>query len=439
MVAAGGIVSTALAAMINTLLGVELGATGYGRYAFVIATAALIGAVGRFGLGSILIRDIARSVDREKASLGTREPILTALAITAGLTLLLALLTISPIGLSVMESWGGITASGVAALTLLFVAQSIYIINTDALRGLHRLASASILGLPVQRIVALGLITWFVYVAGDDLTPTTAMWFSASAAVVALAVSGTYLGYRIRDLPGARPNRRRARQMAGAGAPLLVTNVIGVAAGRLPIWVFALLGAFDAAGVYALATAFVGLVLLSHRTALKTLAPFVATSYHEGLHKELQKKIRIAAAATALLALALGAILIVVGTVAVPAIFGSDFEDTVVVAAVLLLGTSAMVLGGHAGLLLNVSGNQRWTALSSLISVGLAAIVIFPAAHFGGAIGAAAATAAATVLRVGLTVTFARRQTGIITIADFPALFRSLGRGRFPRIRGRRS
>ena len=64
MVAVGGIVGDGLGTVLNVLLGVELGADGYGVYAFVIATAAFLGAVARFGLslgsGCRSVRAVAR-------------------------------------------------------------------------------------------------------------------------------------------------------------------------------------------------------------------------------------------------------------------------------------------------------------------------------------------------------------------------------------------
>ena len=52
IVAAGGIASTALAAVLTTILGIELGDEGFGSYAFVIATAGVLAAVARMGLGA---------------------------------------------------------------------------------------------------------------------------------------------------------------------------------------------------------------------------------------------------------------------------------------------------------------------------------------------------------------------------------------------------
>ena len=111
-----------------------------------------------------------------------------------------------------------------------------------------------------------------------------------------------------------------------------------------------------------------------------------------------------------------------------PRFFPSGFADAVGVAAILLIGTIATALTGPCGLLLNLTGNEKWAARASLISVGLAAIAIFPAGSAGGALGAAAVMAIATVLRVALLLRFAYQQTGIMTAADFPALYRSLRR-----------
>jgi len=89
----------------------------------------------------------------------------------------------------------------------------------------------------------------------------------------------------------------------------------------------------------------------------------------------------------------------------------------------------SVVLAGPCGLLLNVTGNERWMARATVISVAVAAVAIYPAASSAGAIGAAIVMAGSTVLRVALQLLYARRQTGIATHADFPAFIRSIRPG----------
>jgi O-antigen/teichoic acid export membrane protein len=221
-----------------------------------------------------------------------------------------------------------------------------------------------------------------------------------------------------------------AKRMARDGAPLLVADVLAVAGNRLPIWVLATLGSFEDAGVYALAFAFVTVVGIAQRIQGGTLSPFVASAYHAGDRKALEKRVRITAAATSSITIAGSIALLFLGAILVPRVFGSDFEDTVAVAAILLLGTAAAVLAGPCALVLNVSGNERWTALASLIPVGIAAVVIFPASLLGGSIGAAAAMTGTSLVRTALHFFYAKRRTGVVTAADFPGLYRTLSRNR---------
>ena len=200
IVAAGGIASTALAAVLTTILGIELGDEGFGSYAFVIATAGVLAAVARMGLGPIIVRDIARSVDEDSATRGTRQPILTALVITAALSAVIAIVTISPIGRWILESSGDLSFSMVGALAVLMAAQALYTNNAESLRGLHHLGSAALLGLPVQRLVSLALVAGVVYMASSDLDPPLAIWLTAAAAVTAVVASGLGLWSRIRSL-----------------------------------------------------------------------------------------------------------------------------------------------------------------------------------------------------------------------------------------------
>ena len=430
LVAAGGILSTALAAVLTTILGIELGDEGFGSYAFVIATAGLLAAVARLGLGPIVVRDIARSVDGASAALGSRTPILTAISITASLGLAIGALTVSPIGRSLLDRAGDIQGSMVAALAVLFASQALYMTNAASLRGLHHLGSAAFFGLPVQRLVSLGLVIWVVYILGDDFTPRLAVWFVAAAAVTAVAVSGLALWRRIRSLPGTVQDRQGARRMARDGSPILLSNVLGIGATRLPVWVLAILGMLGEAGVFALATAYVTMIRFGHKTLIGTLSPFVATSYHTGSRDDLQRRVRVAAAGSTLSALVASVAMVVAGTVVVPRLFPSGFSDAVAVAAILLVGTIATAYTGPCGLLLNVSGNERWMARASVISIAVAAIAIFPAGSAWGAVGGAIVMAVTITIRAALQWRFASAQTGIDTRADFGALWHSFRKRR---------
>lgn len=428
MVVAGSVLSSAFAAGLTTILGVELGDVGFGIYAFVIATAGLLGTLSRVGLDPIVVRDIARSVEDGKSRLGSREPIVTALTITGLMALVLALLTVSPLGADLLESAGDLEYTMVGGLAVLFSTQAIYTINTQALRGLHYLGHASFLGLPVQRIVSFGLVAWVVWVAGDELTVSTAIWLTAASAAAAVAVSGYVLWRRTRHVGGRLPKPAKAARMAKDGSPVLLTDLLGVAGSRLPIWILAIVGTLGEAGVFALATSFVALIRIAHKAAVDTLAPFVATAYHEGSREGLQNRVRVVAAGAALLAILAAIGLVVVGSYAVPRLFGESFEDAVPVATILLLGIVAIAIVGPTALLLNVTGNERWTARSSLITTALAAAFIIPASLAAGAIGAAAVMAGARAVGTSLQLRYVRRETGVDTLADFPALWRSLRR-----------
>jgi O-antigen/teichoic acid export membrane protein len=342
----------------------------------------------------------------------------------------MALLTISPPARAALRGLGDLDATMAGALAVILAAQATFSINVESLRGMHHLGSASFLGLPTQRFISLLLALWLVYGVSDDLDVTQALWLTAIAAATALVVSGAVLFFRARGMPGRPPSRKDAKKMAVAGAPVLLTNVLGVTGNRLPVWVLAVIGELGEAGTFALAAAFVALIRLAHKTMIGTLSPFVATSYHSGERGALQSRIRVVAAATSVLAFLAGITLIVGGTTAVPRLFGSDFENAVPVASILLIGTLATTVAGPCGMVLNITGNERWMARAATVSVLASVAAIVPAAHLGGAIGAAIVMALGTVLRVGLQLRYARLHTGIFTAADFSALYRAARRGR---------
>ena len=428
-VAGGTIVSSVLAAVLTTILGVELGEEGYGTYAFVVATAGLLTAVSRLGVGAIVIRDIARSVS-DDAPLGRREPIASALLVTLAGVVVLALVTVSPPGRSALEAMAGLTAGMVAALAIFFVSQATYSANSDALRGMHHQGWATLLALPTQRIVSVALVSFVVLNAATELTVASAIWLTAWAAVVAAVLSGVMLWYRSRPLQGGRTDRGRTVRMAREGIPIMVADLLRVVAVRLPIWVLAIVGAVDEAGVFALAAAFVALIRLSNRTMVSTVTPFVASSIHKGETSSLQRRLRVVAAGTFTIAAVAGVAMIVGGVILVPRVFGSNFGESVPVSAVLVAGMLFNTYVGPCATLLIVSGNEVWMTRATAISLAVGAVVMVPAAMLWGAAGAAIASAGIAIGRSSLQLRYTRARTGVNPTADFGALIRSVTQGR---------
>ena len=423
--------SAIVAAVLTTTLGAHLGDEQFGAYAFVIATASLLEVVSRLGLSPIIVRDLARTAAADGNGRASRRPIRDALGLTLIVSIILAAFVLSAPGSSLLEALGGDDAEQIplaGSLVVLFMAQGFYTVATESLRGLHRLGWASTLGLPVQRVLSLVAIAWAVVVLDAQLEAAEVVWIVAISAGAAALMSGGVLWRLSLPLRSTDFDLRPALAMAKDGTPILFSNILGVLGARLPVWALALVASLGDAGEFAVAASLVSVVELLHQIAARTLSPFIATAYHGGDRESLESQVRTISAGTSVLTIVASGVLLAGGAAFLPRILDPSFRNVVPLAAILLIGSLAWTLGGPCDLVLNLTGNEAWTARGSLIGIGVAAVAIFPVSLAFGAPGAAVVTAAATILRVGFHLHYVRRRVGMSTAADFAALARSVRR-----------
>jgi O-antigen/teichoic acid export membrane protein len=151
------------------------------------------------------------------------------------------------------------------------------------------------------------------------------------------------------------------------------------------------------AGIYSAAARsafFITLLLVATNTAL---SPFTARLYALGQINELQKTITKVSRIVFVLTLPIAALLIIFSHSFLVIIFGDDFSSGYLALSILGIGQLANVGFGPVAVVLNMTGHQKFTALSLAVSAGLNVVLNFALIPPLGMTGAALATSISLV------------------------------------------
>lgn len=407
------IVLLVLGTVASVLVARALGPAGRGQYAIAVAIA---------GTAVALAHASVEQAQVYLTSIGTSLRRLSANAVALSLVLgLAAVSVVAAASALVGYPSENLAQDGVLLLALASVPATILTLYTNGLLVLKGrtdlLNYGGLLGGTTQCLLL------FVLAATGRLTVLLVVVAWALAAVLPLAVALPHLRPRARDLHLAT-----ARQELGLG----LRYHGGLASLYLLLRVdVLLLAAFmddRAVGLYALA---VGLIELTNVATDAVATAVVQRQTTVSMQDAALLTARVVGA-TAVLAVAATAGLVLLGPVLVPLVYGAEFRDAVPALFALAPGVLALATSRSAGGYL-IRLNRPWVvtglAGSALLVNVLANLVLIPPL---GIVGAGLASSLAYVLLAGCYLTWLRRAGGLRLRNFAPRLeLRRRRRGRF--------
>jgi O-antigen/teichoic acid export membrane protein len=377
----------------NVALARTFGPEGAGVYLLALSmiTAACI--VGRLGLDTVLLRQVA-------AGAATRDWSQVEGASGTGLRLALATSAAATAGVFALAPWLA-AAFGMPALaaplrwmSLSIVPLTLAMLLSESLKGLRRIFDSQVVNGVAVPAVSLGVLLG----VGPRLGLQGAVLAHVAAAATALALGLAWWRRAAPPRPGAPPAAVPPRALLSSGLPFFWSQLttfcmqwVGVVG--LGLWRSeAEVGIFSLAMRTAMLTS---LLLISVNTIA---APKFAALHRQG---DLAGLEATAAATTWLMVAAAGPLLLVflLAPARVMGLFGSGFVAGASALAVLALGQFVNAATGSVGQLLLMSGHERLfrnTVLASaVINVALTAAAV---PRFG-ILGAALATTVSQVVK----------------------------------------
>jgi len=385
---------TALSLLLSIVLARVLSPEGYGIYAFAFSVMTLIAVPVQLGMPTLLVREIARYQYAESWGLlhgllrwSTRAVLVISVAMG-----LVALLLASSLA-DRIDTTQLMTLGWAFALLPLIALNRL---RAAALQGLRRV----VLGQLPEKLVqpALLLVLLGVVILTSQLTPPLAMAAYVAAAAVSF-VLGALMLYKGLPLPVRQsPPKYDTRVWLASTLPLSLLAGVQVISSQTDIFMLGLLTTKEQAGYYRVAVAGSSLVIFTLGALNEVLSPHFARLYSAGDLPRLQRIVTTASRINLLAAIPVAGAFILFGKPLLTFVVGSAYIPSYQPLAVLCVGQLLGAAMGPVGMLLNMTGHERYTlvgvGVASLLNIALnlALIPLF------GAVGAAVANALAQVV-----------------------------------------
>jgi O-antigen/teichoic acid export membrane protein len=399
--------SFALTFVGTVLVSRELGATGYGTFAFALACARVLGSISNLGLSALTVRYVADYAEHERWS--RLRGLVTRLNQVVGLVSLGAIVVAAVVGTLVLDRDSDVYVPFlIGLLTVPLVVLTTQ--RQNVLQGLHRVILARIPETLVAPAIVIGLVL-LALAAGVGLTAENVLWITVASQALAFALGVWFLFRALPPAVRAANPEYEHRVWLRVGIPLFVMGIVSAANAQVGVIVLGAIGESADAGVYAVAvraSAFVSFVMLA---ATYPLMPALArlrsvgdeTAYRDTVMSATRSVVLVSAPIVVGLLVFAGPIL---------DIFGSGFSEGAAAVRILVVGEVVRLLVAVIAIGMLMSGEERLAtkilALGAVLNIGLA-LALAPGL---GETGAAIAQTASAVVSSVLVAIFAHRRQG---------------------------
>ena len=401
--------------MTTVLLARILGAEGYGIYAYAFAFVSLLSMPAQAGLPTLVVRETTRGMAEERLGLvkglwkwATKVVVFISLAFIAIVGFVFLILKGNKLGL---KEWTFLWA------LLLVPFMSLGNLRGAALRGLHKVVTGQ---LP-EFFIRPALFLTFLYIAGfflhQKLDPPQAMALNVVASVVAFII-GAWLLYR--NIPSsvykASPIYEGKRWLESL-IPLAFIAGMWVINNQTDIVMLGIFKPPAEVGIYRVAVQIALLASFGLQAVNMVVAPRFAYLYTKGKMKKLQYLVTRSAQAILAFNLLVTVFFVLFGKIFLNLVFGKDFILAYIPLLILLIGQLVNSASGSVGVLLNMTGHEKDTALGLTLAAGvnvLLNLILIPPL---GSEGAAIATAVSMIIWNIILWWLAKKRLGINSMA----------------------
>lgn len=365
--------ATLLSFLVGVILARELGPSGYGVYALVISTTALLTVPTEFGLPSLVTREVAAAQARE--DWGRIRGILrwanTVVAVTSAALLgaVLTFLLVRSAGDGDGASYAGTLVWGVLLIPLVALGN----LRGATLRGLRQVVRGQLPELLLRPGVFVLLLAGATLVLGRSLDPAGAMVLNVAATATAFLIGAVMLLRAIPEQCRGVASVTTPRAWAASAFPLALTEGARYMQTHLLVLVVGWLATESDVGRFRVAAQTAILVALPVSLLNVVVAPFLSRLHSQGDRARLQQVVGYAAAAMFGGALLIFAGFAVLGGPILRASFGAGFGAAYGALVILCFGQLMSASLGPNATLLNMTGNERAVTRAFVLSLVLSA------------------------------------------------------------------
>jgi O-antigen/teichoic acid export membrane protein len=405
--------------VVQIILARALEATRYGVYSYLLAWVNVAVLIGKLEFDTAAIRFIA-TYDGQRQDGLLRGFWQYGWRVVSGTATAVALLAGGTAWLLRRHLYPGIE-EGIWAAAALVPLSALLLFSGSTHQGFRRVPQAQLPQLLV-RPVLFGVGILVVAGLGLQLGAGGAVALNAAATAVALGLSLFLLRRAVpKGAVSVPPAFEVSKWMRTVRSFLVISAAQLVLSQQADILVVGTLLSPRDAGLYSAASQLSALTMLGAQAVIFVVLPMVTDLHARGRRAELQYLVVRTVQGCAALSIPVGLLLLVGGRVVLQA-YGPAFLDAYPILAVLTAGQLVgAAMGIISGFLLTMTGHER--AASRMI-VGTALLnlaLTFVLTPGFGAVGAAMATVAAGLTRIGLLSWYAQRYVGVAVRPYFPA------------------
>lgn len=406
------IIGMGFAFLVGVQLARGLGPAGYGIYGIVMAAIAVLMIPTELGLPQLVMREVSSALATEGECAthavigwGKRIVLLSSLVIAGG-----ALFAYAAGLLSVGPEVGSALIVGLLWIPVVAIGN----IYGAVLRGMKSIVSGQVGEFLARPALMSILLFIFVYVAGWQLTPTSAMALNVICAGVAVGLTIGLLRHRMRTIESADVKVPVNLKFAHA-LPMAMSEGMRVFGGQIGMLVLSVMASNEEAGLYRVAFGIYAVSTMPSALINVACAPTISTLFSEGKVRELARlnvwvSLFLTAAAAIFLLFS-----VLYGREAISIIFGGEFEEAIVVLLIFMAGEVVASMFGHPTVVLNMMRRQKvvmwWSAIALAVNFSLTLILVHHIGYEGAAIGSAGGL---VIWRAGCSI-YAKRSAGMDT------------------------
>jgi O-antigen/teichoic acid export membrane protein len=414
--AAGSLILKSFSLLLQFITGIllarQLGAAGYGIFAFPMAVVGLLSIPATAGLPQLVVRYIARYHALKQFSL------MRGLIRRSNQFVFIFSILIVIVAGSVYFALGAVPITSSRGLTYLFALSILPIIalknvKMAVLHGLRKITVGLLPDTVIKPVLFLLFVGLYIAFWQKTLLPAVVMGFQVVAASIGLVVSGFLLSSALPSVIRRHAPFFESRSWLRSAIPFMFQGVVQVINKQTDILMLGIMRPAEDVGVYAAVvqgSTLVTFILTSFNVAL---GPQIARLWQIQDHERLQRMITISTRVIAATTFIAAIVLIIGGRFFLSVFFGEEFGLGTTALRILCIGQIVNGFAGSNGYILNMTGHENRTALgigvAALSNILLNAILV---PKFG-AVGAAIATTVSMSLWNILLTLWVRRLTGI--------------------------
>ena len=413
-ISALNLINRLLILMLAIVLSRELGAEGYGIYAYALALMNLLLIFSVLGMPTLLVREIAANQVRQNwpcfrgLLLRSHQIVFVMSFVVAGSAGLVLWLLSDEIAVNQRET----IYIMIALLPLVTLRRTMM----GVLRGMQHVVKSKAVELlyrPALTLLGVGILFTLI---PSMRTPQYAMAIQLAATAVALLIAAILLYRYIPHSVYASTPQYKTGQWLSSAIPLTLFGATSLINNQTDILMLGIFRPIAEVGIYSVATQGAMLVAFGLQAANAVIAPQIARFYAQGDQVRLQKLLTASGRVIFLFALPVALVFIIAGGTLVGWVFGAEFAQSHMSLAILAFGQLVNASMGAVVLLLNMTGHERDVVRIFLITGGVNVVLNLLLIPLLGMEGAASATAFSLILSRIMLYRIVKNRLGVNSI-----------------------